>query len=329
VARFGGDEFCILVEDLDRPSDVVRVADRITDCLLAPIDIEGREVFVTASIGVAVGERGRVGADDLIRNADLAMYQAKARGRGCWELFVDASAPIILERLELETDLRRAMVQRELVVHFQPEVSVVTGEVVCVEALVRWDHPRRGLLAPAAFIDCAEESSLIIDLDRYVLAEAVDIVRSNGTSPHAVIFAITERVAIGDDPAVFEILHALRAAGFRVAIDDFGTGYSSLNYLKRFPIDVLKLDRSLVDDLGATARPADAAIVDAVISFGHALGLEVTAEGVERADQAEHLRQLSCDTLQGFWIARPLPEAQVLDWLSERAAADVSAVPWS
>ncbi len=286
VARFGGDEFCILVEDLDRPADVVRVADRITDCLLAPIDAEGREVFVTASIGVALGRHGEVGGDDLIRNADLAMYQAKARGRGCWDLFDDASAPVILERLELETDLRRAMAQRELVVHFQPEVSVVTGEVVCVEALVRWQHPRRGLLAPASFIDCAEESSLIIDVDRYVLAEAsrmaaraharhdlagpgvsvnlsprwltqvgmvaeaVDIVRSNGTSPRSVIFEITERVAIGDDPSVFEVLDSLRSAGFRVAIDDFGTGYSSLNYLKRFPIDVLKLDRSLVDDLG-------------------------------------------------------------------------------
>jgi EAL domain-containing protein (putative c-di-GMP-specific phosphodiesterase class I) len=304
-------------------------------------------------------------ADDLIRNADLAMYQAKARGRGCWDLFDDAAAPMILERLELETELRRAMVRRELVVHFQPEVAVATGDVVCVEALVRWQHPRRGLLAPAAFIDCAEESSLIVDVDRYVLAEAsrmvaraqaradlvgpgvsvnlsprwlseadmvaeaIDIVRANGTHPQAVIFEITERVAIGDDPSVYEALHDLRSAGFRVAIDDFGTGYSSLNYLKRFPIDVLKLDRSLVDDLGATARAADAAIVDAVISFGHALGMEVTAEGVERADQAEHLRQLSCDTLQGFWIARPLPERQVFDWLSERAAAGVSAGPGS
>jgi EAL domain-containing protein (putative c-di-GMP-specific phosphodiesterase class I) len=144
-----------------------------------------------------------------------------------------------------------------------------------------------------------------------------------------VIFEITERVAIGDDPSMIEVLHQLRAAGFRVAVDDFGTGYSSLNYLKRFPIDVLKLDRSLVDDLGATARAADAALVDAVISFGHALGMEVTAEGVERPDQAEHLRELSCDTLQGYWIARPLPEPQVFDWLSERAAAGASAAIWS
>jgi EAL domain-containing protein (putative c-di-GMP-specific phosphodiesterase class I) len=244
---------------------------------------------------------------------------------------------------------------------------VTTGAVTCVEALVRWDHPRRGLLPPASFIDTAEESSLIVDVDRYVLAEAsrmaaraharhglagpgvsvsvnlsprslsqagmvaeaVDIVRTSGARPQSVIFEITERVAIGDDPSVFEVLHDLRQAGFRVAVDDFGTGYSSLNYLKRFPIDVLKLDRSLVDDLGATARAADAAIVDAVICFGHALGMEVTAEGVERADQAEHLRELSCDMLQGFWIAHPLPEPQVFDWLSERAAAGVSAVPWS
>jgi EAL domain-containing protein (putative c-di-GMP-specific phosphodiesterase class I) len=158
-----------------------------------------------------------------------------------------------------------------------------------------------------------------------MVAEAIDIVRTSGVAPSSVLFEITERVAIGDDPGVFDVLHDLRASGFRVAIDDFGTGYSSLNYLKRFPVDVLKLDRSLVHDLGVEAADSDAAIVDAVISLGHALGMEVTAEGVERADQAEHLTQLACDTLQGFWIAHPLPEPQVLDWLSARAAAGARA----
>jgi diguanylate cyclase (GGDEF)-like protein/PAS domain S-box-containing protein len=360
VARFGGDEFCVLVEDLERPTDVARVADRVTAILQEPIEVDGREVFVSGSVGVAVSRLGTTGGEELIRNADLAMYQAKDRGRGSWELFDDDAAPMILERLELETELRRAVVRGELVVHFQPEIAVVTGEVACVEALVRWQHPRRGLLAPNAFIGCAEESSLIVDLDRYVLAEAslvaarvgrggrpfpevsvnvsprwlqqpgmvaeaIDIVRTSGAAPSAVLFEITERVAIGDDPGVFDVLADLRSSGFRVAIDDFGTGYSSLNYLKRFPVDVLKLDRSLVHDLGQQAPASDAAIVDAVISLGHALGMEVTAEGVERADQAAHLAQLSCDTLQGFWIAHPLPEPQVLDWLSARATAGVRA----
>jgi diguanylate cyclase (GGDEF)-like protein/PAS domain S-box-containing protein len=346
VARFGGDEFTVLINRIHSNDDAEHVAARILDVLRVPVAVDHHEFVVTTSIGIAVTAPGDdLSADELLRQADLAMYVAKERGRGRWEVFDPARAPQVLERLAIESELWRAVDDDELVVHFQPEVSLDTGELVAVEALVRWNHPQRGLLAPVTFVPIAEESNLILAVDRYVLrtachqvrawqglaqvdeklglsvnlsprfvrqpqavAEVVEVLADSGLDPGCLQLEITERTALSDDGSTLAALRALRAHGIRVAIDDFGTGYSSLSYLRRFPVDVLKLDKSFVDGLGDDIEP-DAAIIEAVITLGHALGIRITAEGVERAEQAAELRTLGCDTAQGFVFARPLDAA--------------------
>jgi diguanylate cyclase (GGDEF)-like protein/PAS domain S-box-containing protein len=344
VARFGGDEFTILLTELQSPDEAVRVAERVSLALQAPLQIAGRDLVATASIGITVA-RGGDGADleagDLLRQADLAMYLAKERGRARWEMYDPADAPRVVERLELESALWRAVDEDELVIHFQPEIALDSGAVVGVEALVRWSHPRRGLMYPESFIPFAEESSLIVAIDRYVLREACrqvaewerrgvgsgpltvsvnlsprfvnqpelvedvsKVLRDTGLEPERLQLEITERTALADRERTGAGLGQLRDRRIRVAIDDFGTGYSSLSYLRHFPIDVLKLDKSFVDGIGTIE--SGAAIVEAVITMGHALGMRITAEGVERAEQATELRALGCDGAQGFHFARPL-----------------------
>jgi len=313
-----------------------------------------RELVVTGSIGIALGTVG-AGTEpgELLRHADLAMYLAKERGRARAELYDAAVAPRVVERLELEGALWRAVDEGELVVHFQPEISLDTGEVVAVEALVRWDHPHRGLLYPDAFIPVAEESTLVVAIDRYVLREAcrqlaewdrarsdphplnvsvnlsprfvhqpevfkdvLAVLHETGLDPHRLQVEITERTALTERDRTGRTLHRLRDRGIRVAIDDFGTGYSSLSYLRDFPIDVLKLDKSFVDGIGAVE--SGAAIVEAVITMGHALGMRITAEGVERAEQVSELRTLGCDAAQGFHFARPLGPRALQDLLDSK-----------
>jgi len=343
VARFGGDEFTVLLAVADA-ADAVRVAERITDMLQRPVTVGGRDLVVSSSIGIALSHAGADEPSDLLRQADLAMYVAKEKGRSRWELFDAASAPHVVERLELEGDLWRALEREELVVHFQPEVLLTDERVVAAEALVRWNHPRRGFLAPGEFVPFAEESSLICSIDRYVLARAchwarqwsderspndrivvsvnlsprfvrqpdavsdiTGIVRAAGVDPRCLQLEITERTALTDVEHTVATLHALRTMGMRVAIDDFGTGYSSLGYLKRLPVDVVKLDRSFVE--GMDTAESDVAIVQAVITMGHALGMKVTAEGVERAEQAVRLAALGCDTAMGwYWSPSLAPE---------------------
>jgi len=352
VARFGGDEFTVLLAGIRSMHDAARAAERIIDQMKEPFLVGGRELVVTCSVGIAGAQNGRQDADELLREADLAMYLAKERGRARWEMFDPQHAPQLTERLEVEGDLWRAISNDELVVYFQPEVSLDAGQVVALEALVRWEHPRRGLLAPAAFVPLAEESSLIVAIDRYVLeractwtagwlaqgghplvmsvnlsprflrqAEVVTEVettlRSTGLDPRSLQLEITERTAVADEEHTVDSLRRLRALGVRVAIDDFGTGYSSLEYLKRFPVDVLKLDRTFVNEMDSL--PADAAIVQAVITMGHALGMRITAEGVERAEQAAQLRLLGCDTAQGFHFARPAA-AEIVEELLDGGA---------
>jgi EAL domain-containing protein (putative c-di-GMP-specific phosphodiesterase class I) len=309
---------------------------------------------VTASIGIARAQ-GFVDdvtdAGDLLRKADLAMYLAKDRGRARWEFFDERQAPETGERLELEAALWRAVDEEELVVHFQPEVSLAGGEVVALEALVRWDHPERGMLLPGAFIPFAEESSLILAIDRYVLRAAcrqaaawehlrpdgkllrisvnlsprfvhqsqaledvLSVLRETGADPNMLQLEITERTALGDEERLVRRLQRLRKLGMRVAIDDFGTGYSSLSYLRRFPVDVLKLDKSFID--GIAHHESDAAIVEAVITMGHALGMRITAEGVERGEQVAELRALRCDAAQGFHFSRALAPSAVEELLT-------------
>jgi diguanylate cyclase (GGDEF)-like protein/PAS domain S-box-containing protein len=345
VARFGGDEFTVLVDGLHDTAAAVSVAERITGAFRQPMAVGGRELFVSTSIGIAIATNGDADAGDLLRHADLAMYVAKDKGRSRWELFDAGSAPHVTERLELEADLWRALEAGELVVHFQPEIELDTGEVSSVEALVRWQHPRRGLLMPNDFIPVAEESSLVVAIDRYVLGVACEwarrwhdergealivavnlsprfmrqpdavgtiraMVEGGGCSPRSLRLEITERTALTDVETTVLQLHQLRALGIGVAIDDFGTGYSSLGYLKRLPVDVVKLDRTFVE--GTDRQDSDVAIAQAVITMGHALGMRVVAEGVERAEQALRLRAIGCDGAQGWhWSSAVTPEAVI------------------
>ena len=348
VARFGGDEFTVLVERLILPDDAVGVAGRITSALQDPVWIGDREIIATCSIGIALSDDRTVDASDLVRDADLAMYLAKERGGARWEVFDAEQAPEIVGRLELEADLWRAVDSDQLEVYFQPEVALSGGEVVALEALIRWHHPTRGLLLPSSFIPFAEESSLILAVDRLALREAcrrgrewqqvvggslrisvnlsprflrqpdavADVVlalQAGGFDAECLQLEITERMALTDETQSLQNLADLRSLGIKVAIDDFGTGYSSLGYLKQLPVDVLKLDKSFID--GVASIDSDGVIARAVVSMGHALGLRVTAEGVERPEQAEYLRSIGCDTAQGWHWARAQPPDQVEDLL--------------
>lgn len=358
VSRFGGDEFTVLLDRLTDVTDATATAQRILDTLRHPVSVGGRELFVTTSIGIAVSRDADVGADELLREADLAMYVAKEKGRGRYELYDPSSAPRVAERLEVEAELWRAVHNGDLGVHYQPVVALDDGEVVTLEALARWDHPVRGLVGSDAFVPLAEESSLIVAIDRHVLqtacvdgrrwhdrlgpdaprvgvnvsarflrqVESVDEVAAqldaSGLEPDRLQIEITERCAITDERGTIETLDRLRALGVVVAIDDFGTGYASLDYLKRLPVDGVKLDGSFVEGMDEAA--SDAAIIQAVITMSHALGLEVTAEGVERAEQAAVLRSLGCDNAQGHHFSPALPAAAIDDLL---APADVVPLP--
>lgn len=352
VARFGGDEFTVLLEDIRSARDAVAVADRIDRAVREPILVGGRELVCTSSVGIAVAMGGDSQPDDLLREADLAMYMAKEKGRSCYEVYDEFSQPAMIERLELEADLWHAVDSDALSVHFQPDVALADHRIVTLEALVRWEHPTRGMLAPDAFVPFAEESNLILAIDRFVLREAcvrvvewealpgmhddmrisvnlsprfvrqseavdevVAVLRETGADPRRLQLEITERIALVDDAATVETLRQLRNLGVAIAIDDFGTGYSSLGYLKQFPIDVLKLDKSFVDAL--ESGPSDQAIAQAVITMGHAMGMRVTAEGVEHAEQATTLRGLGCDSAQGFHFAAALSPVEVTRLLQD------------
>jgi diguanylate cyclase (GGDEF)-like protein/PAS domain S-box-containing protein len=338
VSRFGGDEFAVLLEDVAGNDDAIQVADRIIDLLRQPLPVASREIFLTTSIGIAVVGDAVSEPGEVMREADQAMYRAKGAGGCRWELFDEELAPRIVERLELEAELWRAIERGELLVHYQPEVSLCSGEMLGVEALIRWSHPERGLLSPGSFIPLAEETDLVVAIDRFVLAEScrsargwqaslgpvivsvnlsprwlrrpssvdeiLEIVTTSGLDPMLLQIEVTERLALGDDGAV-EALERLRSTGLRVAVDDFGTGHSALGYLRRFPIDVIKLDRSFVERVDSVSP--EAAIVQAVIALGHALDMHVTAEGVERAEQVERLRALGCDSARGYYFSVPVP----------------------
>jgi len=340
VARFGGDEFTVLLSDVCTANDAAPIANRILQQLHAPVTLLGRELFLTVSIGIAVATAETQEAGDLLREADLAMYLAKENGRATWQVFDAFSGPRVVERLELEAELWRAVEAAELVVHFQPEVELDTGRVTSFEALVRWQHPQHGLLLPDSFVGIAEETNLIVAIDRYVVraaaahasrwrnasgeqpivsvnlsprflhtpgavADITSAISSVGLDPRRLRIEITERAALLDEASTAATLHSLRDLGIGIAIDDFGTGYSALTYLKRFPVDVLKLDQSFV--AGVDQPGADAAIVQAVITMGQALGMRIAAEGVERPGQAQRLRELGCDSASGFHFCHALP----------------------
>ncbi len=340
IARFGGDEFVVLCEDLETRADAVAVAERVNSIISGPFEVDESEVFVGVSIGVAFPDDVNAEPGTLIRDADAAMYRAKERGRARWEVFDNAMRASAVDRLDVENALRRAQERRELRVFYQPIVSLRTGAIEGVEALIRWEHPDRGLLLPGDFIHVAEETGLIVPMGAWVLDQACRqvmrwqaanpsldplvlsvnlsgrqlghpslvtdvraIIRDTHINPSQVQLEITESVLMDDVEMSEDTLDQLRRLGVKLAVDDFGTGYSSLSYLRRFPVDVLKVDRSFVDGLGRD--PSDSAIVTAIVTLAHTLGLSAVAEGVETSRQLEELRNLRCDMAQGYLMARP------------------------
>ena len=348
VARLGGDEFVFLLEDTDLDS-ASYVAERISEELRAPFSLGGRSFFVTASIGIAVGGTNGKRAADLLRDADLAMYRAKHSGKAGHAVFEEAMNARALERLELEHGLRQALERNELVVHYQPEVSLATGRIVGFEALVRWQHPERDLLLPDEFVPVAEETGLIVPIGEAVLKEAcrsakqwheqcpsdppsvcvnlsarqfrepgladtiAHMLDETDLDPHYLFLEITESTAMGDAQTTAAALEELKDLGVRAIIDDFGTGYSSLSYLERLPVAYVKIDHSFVG--GLSEKPGAAVLVSGVISLAHALGLKVIAEGVETEEQFERLRGMGCDLAQGYLFSEPQSAKGVADLL--------------
>jgi diguanylate cyclase (GGDEF)-like protein len=356
AARLGGDEFAVLLEEVGSADEAHRVAERLLAALSGPLELDDRSVTVRASMGVAVGRSGEVTTGELLRNADVAMYIAKGQGKGCARLFEPSMHTALLERLELEAQLEVAVERAQLDLKYQPIVSLRTGRVSGFEALVRWNHPDRGELPPDAFIPIAEETGLVVGIDRWVLLKAccqgrawqraypaeeplivgvnlstrqleevnvVELVELalevSGLPPEHLVIEITESFLIRNEKLGVETLHALRALGVRLAIDDFGTGYSSLSYLRHLPIDVLKIDRSFIEGLGRSDE--DTALVQAILRLARSLDLETIAEGVERPDQRAALADLGCNLAQGWHFSRPLKSAEMEDILRTRTSA--------
>ena len=346
VARLGGDEFTVLLEDITNPSLATRVAERLMEAFRSPFTVEGRDLFITASVGIALSATGNRTPQDVLRDADVAMYRAKAMGRGRYAVFEPSMSAGARERLELENDLRLAIERRELMVCYQPKVGLQSGRIAGVEALVRWEHPTRGLVPPAEFIPVVEETGLIIPIGDWILGEAcrqardwqeqypsapplvmnvnlsarqfrqpnlaaevARVLRETGLNPSSLELEVTESIMLDDADSANQTLRRLKNLGVRIAIDDFGTGYSSLSYLTRFPVDTLKVDRSFVARMGHEAEVT--AIVQAVITLAKKLGLEVVAEGVERFEQLEQLREMECDLAQGYYFAKPLSSESI------------------
>ncbi|HVS14801.1 MAG TPA: EAL domain-containing protein [Thermoanaerobaculia bacterium] len=340
VARLGGDEFALIASGVEDSAGAAHVAERLQRGLAEPFTVSDQEVFVTASIGIALPDAETADAEGLLRDADLAMYRAKAAGRGCYEVFDLELHRAAVALLKLETELRRAVAAGDFVMHYQPIVELREGRIMGFEALARWLHPRRGLVLPAHFIAVAEETGLVVPLGWLVLERAcrqardwqqrfaqvpplfmsvnvsgklfaqdgaVDqvlrILEESRLAPESLRLEVTESVVLDHGEVVMERLRLLRDMGVQLSIDDFGTGYSSLSYLQRFRYDELKIDRSFVRDLGLDDSRL---IVETILQLASHLGIGVVAEGVETAEQLEHLRRLGCPFAQGFWFARPL-----------------------
>ena len=328
VARFGGDEFAILLDRLDGPEDVVVVAERIIAALAQRMPAGDEAVSVGASVGIATSRPESMRAGELIRDADVAMYDAKQRGKGRWARFERSMHTAILRRHGLKEQLQQAVARGEFAVEYQPIVSLANGDVVAAEALVRWNHPERGLVAPGEFIPLAEETGLnlsAVELQHVdVLERVTSTLRRHRMAPEQLVLEITESVLV--DVGMSATLRELHEIGVRLALDDFGTGYSSLSYLRSFPLDILKIAKPFVD--GVTGRLEERSFVRMIIELAGTLGLEVVAEGIESADQLEVLREMGCDLGQGFHLSPPLSTATIEERIRvERPSRDSLGLP--
>ena len=356
VARFGGDEFTLLIPKIDHVEDAAKIAQKILETLKIPFSVNDHELFVTTSVGISVFPNDGTDPETLVRNADTAMYRAKDQGRDNYQLYAPAMNARALERLALENMLRKALSHRELVLYYQPVADMQTKNIVGVEALIRWKHPELGMVSPAHFISVAETSGLIIPIGDWVLRtackqtklwqkkidhdftvavnlsarqfqqpnlteEIAEVLEETGLEAKYLELEITESNAMQNAENTIYTLRELKGLGVRISMDDFGTGYSSLNYLKRFPIDTLKLDQSFVRDI--TSNPSDAAIATAVIAMAHSLDLKVIGEGVEKEDQFAFLQKQKCDYIQGYLFSPPLPVEKLEAYLAERKALTV------
>ena len=347
IARLGGDEFTVVLSDIDNISDVEAVARRVLERLSEPIPLQSHKPVVTPSIGIAIFPVDGADPDTLIRNADTAMYAAKAQGRSCFRFYNEKMNALAVEHLKLEEELREAIQHGALELYYQPQIHTASGRITSMEALIRWPHSDR-LILPGEFIPVAERTGLIADLGQWIMRETarqcaewevmgigdfricvnvsalqfnqpnfVDSVQQflamTGMNPERLEFELTESAIMTDAETNIERLAALKRLGLSLAVDDFGTGYSSLNYLKQFPIDTLKIDQSFVADL---AKPDGEAIVDAILALARNLGLQVIAEGVETEDQASYLKARKCDLLQGYFYSHPVPAGRIPDLMA-------------
>ncbi|MBI5450969.1 MAG: EAL domain-containing protein [Gammaproteobacteria bacterium] len=346
VARFGGDEFAVVLADVGHADDVVQVAQHAADGFKEPFDILGHQIFVTFSMGITLYPFDDGDVENLLRNADSAMYAAKAAGRNCYRFYAATMTARATARLALQTGLRRALDQEEFILHYQPQLDIGSNRIIGVEALVRWQHPDKGMISPAQFIPVAEDAGLIVPLGEWVLRtaclqakawqeqgvldvgmavnlsarqfreplfsrRALEIVNETGLDPHSLELEITESILVEGMKSVSAVLQEFKRAGIMISLDDFGTGYSSLSYLKRFPIDKLKIDQSFVRDVLTDSN--DAVLVRAIIALARALRIRVIAEGVETQDHLDFLCAEGCDEIQGYHIARPMPAEQAVD----------------
>ena len=354
LSRFGGDEFTLLLPEVRTRDDVVVIASKILDRLASPFVIDGHELFVGASIGVAMYPEAGDSVESLIQNADIAMYHIKGRGKNGYQFFSEEMNQRFSTRLSLERELRNALVQAQLQVHYQPQVDLHTGEISGLEALVRWRHPERGLVQPAEFMSVAEETGLVVQIDEYVQQRAFDDVaawqreghpnlglsvnmsasqleqdsflerftaglKASGLNPASLKLEITESTLMRDMDLIVPKLNALRDEGIGIAIDDFGTGYSSLSYLQQFPVSTLKIDRSFVNDI--RAEQTDASIINAIVAMAQGLRLGLIAEGVENKTQLRYLRARGCRCVQGFIFSGAVPAHEVAALLRDNTFA--------
>jgi predicted signal transduction protein with EAL and GGDEF domain len=349
LARLGGDEFTVLLDDVSNPSDAIRVGRRILEKIAVPFTIAGQEIVISASIGVAASSNSYESAEDLLRDAEIAMYRAKQAGKARCEVFDPAMHSNAVRRLKLETDLRRGLEHGELLVYYQPIISLQSEKIVGFEALSRWKTVQ-GMISPAEFIPVADETGLILPMNRALYLEScrqlqswqaklgctppltmslnitprqfaqpdlckeiAEILEQSGIHPSVVNLEITETIAMGDADHAFSVLSDLKALGVRLSIDDFGTGYSSLSRLPRYPIDALKIDRVFISQMSTDHDNHE--IVRLIIMLAHSLGLKVVAEGTETQDEVDELKRLKCEMVQGFLYSPPVDSVKAFDLL--------------